>query len=57
MEPIINCRGSVTIIGGSIELPEVLIAMERASHNFVQYDELAEGVGRRLAELTGAGGE
>ena len=54
VEPIINCRGTFTIIGGSIELPEVLIAMERASHNFVQYDELAEGVGRRLAELTGA---
>ncbi|MEE3232531.1 MAG: aminotransferase class V-fold PLP-dependent enzyme [Candidatus Latescibacterota bacterium] len=54
VEPIINCRGTFTIIGGSIELPEVLIAMERASQNFVQYDELAEGVGRRLAELTGA---
>ena len=34
--------------------PEVLEAMEAASGYFVQYDELAEGVGRRLAELTGA---
>ena len=54
VEPIINCRGTFTIIGGSIELPEVLVAMEKASHSFVQYDELADGVGRRLAELTGA---
>jgi D-glucosaminate-6-phosphate ammonia-lyase len=28
--------------------------MEYAARYFVQYDELAEGVGRRLAELTGA---
>ena len=54
VEPIINCRGTFTIIGGSIERPEVLAAMERAAGNFVQYDELATGVGQRLAELTGA---
>ena len=54
VEPIINCRGTFTIIGGSVELPEVLAAMEAASGYFVQYDELAEGVGKRLAEITGA---
>ena len=54
VEPIINCRGTFTIIGGSLERPEVLAAMERAAGNFVQYDELAAGVGQRLAELTGA---
>jgi seryl-tRNA(Sec) selenium transferase len=54
VEPVINCRGTFTIIGGSIERPEVLAAMEAASGYFVQYDELAEAVGRRLAELTGA---
>jgi D-glucosaminate-6-phosphate ammonia-lyase len=54
VEPIINCRGTFTIIGGSIERPEVRAAMEAASKNFVQYDELAFGIGRRLAELTGA---
>ena len=54
VEPIINCRGTFTIIGGSIERPEVRAAMEAASQNFVQYDELADGIGRRLAELTGA---
>ncbi len=54
VEPIINCRGTFTIIGGSIERPEVRAAMEAASKDFVQYDELAFGIGRRLAELTGA---
>jgi len=54
VEPIINCRGTFTIIGGSVERPEVLAAIEQASRHFVQYDELAEGVGRRLAEITGA---
>ena len=52
VEPIINCRGSYTIIGGSIKLPKVKEALEAASNNFVQLDELAEAGGKRLAELT-----
>ena len=54
VDTIINCRGTFTIIGGSIERPEVHVAMQAASGNFAQYDELAQGVGQRLAELTGA---
>ena len=54
VEPVINCRGTFTIIGASVELPEVRAAMDAASKYFVQMDELAEGVGKRLAELTGA---
>jgi seryl-tRNA(Sec) selenium transferase len=54
VEPVINCRGTFTIIGGSVERPEALAAYKEASRHFVQYDELAEGVGRRLAEITGA---
>src|SRR5665648_935903 len=54
VEPVINCVGTYTIIGGSIERPEVVAAMHSASGFFVQYDELAFGIGRRLAELTGA---
>jgi D-glucosaminate-6-phosphate ammonia-lyase len=53
VEPIINCRGTFTIIGGSIERPQVRAAMEAASKDFVQYDELADGIGARLAEITG----
>src|SRR5690242_11272802 len=54
VDPVINCRGTFTIIGASIELPEVRAAMEAACQYNVQLDELAEAVGRRLAELTGA---
>ncbi len=54
VEPLINCMGTFTIIGGSLERPAVRAAMEAASRNFVQYDELAAGIGKRLAELTGA---
>ncbi|WP_149243562.1 aminotransferase class V-fold PLP-dependent enzyme [Dyadobacter sp. 32] len=54
VEPIINCRGTFTIIGGSVERPEVRAAMDAAAQLFVQYDELAFGVGKKLGELTGA---
>src|SRR5690349_2523179 len=54
VEPVINCRGTFTIIGASVELPEVRAAMEAACRYNVQLDELADAVGRRLAELTGA---
>jgi D-glucosaminate-6-phosphate ammonia-lyase len=54
VEPIINCRGTFTIIGGSVERPEVRAAMDAASQYYVQIDELASAVGQRLAELTGA---
>jgi len=54
VEPVINCRGTFTMIGGSIERPEVTEAKVAASKFFVQVDELAFAAGRRLAELTGA---
>ena len=54
VEPLINCYGTYTIIGGSLERPAVRAAMEAASRNFIQYDELADAIGKRLAELTGA---
>ena len=54
VDPIINCRGTFTIIGGSVERPEVRAAMDAAARHFVQIDELADAVGRRFAELTGA---
>ncbi len=54
VKPIINCKGTFTIVSGSQSLPEVKAAMEAASHHYVHMDELMEGVGKRLAELTGA---
>ena len=54
VRPLINARGTVTIVGASRTLPEVKRAMEAAARDYVQIDELMEGVGRRLAELTAA---
>ncbi|MEZ5399382.1 MAG: aminotransferase class V-fold PLP-dependent enzyme [Bryobacteraceae bacterium] len=53
VDPVINCRGTFTIIGASVELPEVRAAMDAAAQHYVQMDELADAVGRRLADLTG----
>ena len=54
VKPLINAKGTFTIITGSQTLPEVKTAMVDASRAYVQMDELMDGVGRRLAELTGA---
>jgi uncharacterized pyridoxal phosphate-dependent enzyme len=54
VRPVINCKGTFTIISGSLTLPEVKRAMDEASRHYVHLDELMDGVGRRLAELTGA---
>jgi L-seryl-tRNA(Ser) seleniumtransferase len=54
VRPLINCRGTLTIIGGSIELPEVRAAKNAANQQHAQLDEVMAAVGERLAELTGA---
>ena len=54
VRPLINCRGTITVIGGSIELPEVRAVKSLANQQYVQLDELMEAAGKRLAELTGA---
>ncbi|MFB3903978.1 MAG: aminotransferase class V-fold PLP-dependent enzyme [Acidobacteriota bacterium] len=54
VRPLINCKGTFTIITGSLTLPEVKKAMDDASRHFVHLDELMEAVGARLARLTGA---
>ncbi|MBK8504006.1 MAG: PLP-dependent transferase [Saprospiraceae bacterium] len=54
VRPLINARGTVTIVGASRILPEVKEAMDAATLHYVQLDELMEGVGNRLAEITGA---
>ncbi len=53
VRPILNAKGTFTIITGSLTLPEVKRAMDEASRHFVQMDELMDGVSQRLAELTG----
>ena len=54
VRPLINCRGTLTVISGSLELPEVRAAVDAGGQHHVVLDELMEGVARRLAEITGA---
>lgn len=54
VRPVINCKGTFTIMSGSLTLPEVKEAMMEASKHFVHIDELMDAVGSRIAEITGA---
>ena len=54
VRPILNARGTFTIISGSRSLPQVKQAMFDASHYYVHLDELMDAVGRELGQLTGA---
>jgi uncharacterized pyridoxal phosphate-dependent enzyme len=54
VRPLINAKGTYTIISGSLSLPEVKQAMDAAGHHYVQMDELMAAVGARLAQITGA---
>ena len=54
VRPFINCTGTLTVNGGSLELPIVQTAQAEASKHMVQLDELMHAVGARLGELTGA---
>jgi len=39
VRPVINCRGTLTVISGSLELPEVRAAVESAGQHHVVLDE------------------
>nr|WP_198151807.1 hypothetical protein [Kibdelosporangium sp. MJ126-NF4]CEL19773.1 D-Glucosaminate-6-phosphate ammonia-lyase [Kibdelosporangium sp. MJ126-NF4]CTQ96998.1 D-Glucosaminate-6-phosphate ammonia-lyase (EC 4.3.1.-) [Kibdelosporangium sp. MJ126-NF4] len=54
VRPMINARGTFTILSGSRMLPEVRAAIDAAARQFVHLDELADAVGVELAKLTGA---
>ena len=54
VRPLINGRGTWTYLCGSLELPETKLAMEEASHYFVNFFDLQAAVGRHLAKLSGA---
>jgi L-seryl-tRNA(Ser) seleniumtransferase len=54
VRPVINAKGTFTIISGSQSLPEVKQAMLEASKHYVHIDELMDAVGKRIAEITGA---
>ncbi len=49
----INAAANGTSIGGSILLPEVVVAMQEAGGSYVSIPELLEKAGTRIAELAG----
>lgn len=51
VEPFINATATLTINGGSRLLPEVIAAIEQASHFHVNMDELMAKASERLASL------
>ncbi len=54
VRPFINCCSVRTMHGGSLMLPQVRAAIDAASRQFVNLDELMDAAGKRIAELTGA---
>lgn len=50
-KPFINCTATLTINGGSRLLPEVVEAIEHASHYHVDIDDLMAACGKRIASL------
>ena len=42
VRPLINCRGTLTVISGSLELPEVRAAVDAGGLHHVALDELMD---------------
>ena len=54
VQPIINCAGTHTVLGGSIMDSEVAQAMVEAGQAMVSIPELNERAGETIARQTGA---
>jgi uncharacterized pyridoxal phosphate-dependent enzyme len=52
VKKVINGIATVTVLGGSIMPPEVVMAMVEASRHFVSIDDLQKKAGEKIAELT-----
>ncbi|MBI3696793.1 MAG: selenocysteine synthase [Acidobacteria bacterium] len=53
IRPVINCRGTHTVLGASKKWPDLDAAMAEASRSFVLLSEVQEKVGERLSKLIG----
>lgn len=54
IRPVINMRGTHTVIGASKEWPELHESMAEASRHYVVLDEVQDKVGERLSKLIGS---
>ena len=50
---IINCKGTVTVLGGSTMPPEVVASMAEATRHFVDLFDLQRKAGDRIASMIG----
>jgi L-seryl-tRNA(Ser) seleniumtransferase len=48
---VINCQGTMTILGGSVLRPELEAVMAQAGKHFVRIVELEAAAGKRIAEM------
>jgi uncharacterized pyridoxal phosphate-dependent enzyme len=48
---VINCEGTMTVLGGSLPRPEIEAVMAMAGKHFVSIPELEVAAGNRIAEL------
>jgi L-seryl-tRNA(Ser) seleniumtransferase len=48
---VINCQGTMTMLGGSLPRPELAAVMAQAGRHFVNIPELEVAAGKRIAQL------
>jgi L-seryl-tRNA(Ser) seleniumtransferase len=48
---VINCEGTMTMLGGSLPHPELQAVMDQAASHFVSIPELEVAAGKRVAEM------
>jgi uncharacterized pyridoxal phosphate-dependent enzyme len=48
---VINCQGTMTVLGGSLPYPELEAVMAMAARHFVSIPELEVAAGNRIAEM------
>ena len=53
IKTVINAAGTLTTLGGSLMLPDVVEAMSAASRSFVDMEELHLAAGKQIAEWVG----
>ena len=51
VKTVINCEGTMTVLGGSILRPELEAVMAQAGRHFVRITELEAAAGNRIAEM------
>jgi len=51
VKTVINCEGTMTVLGGSILRPELEAVMAQAGRHFVRIADLEVAAGKRIAEM------